>query len=331
MKIAQFREFGPPHGVISCVEVDDPSEPVNDEVLIEIEAFPINPADLLTLSGNYAVRPSLPATLGAEAVGRVVKIGQKVEELSVGDRVIPLGRENWVQWKLERESSVIKLPDLDIYQAAMLKVNPATAWFMLHNYRTLKEGDALIQNAANSGVGRTLIKLAESKGIKTINIVRRPELASLLQDQYGAFSVLVSDDNIEDEVRTLTKDKSLLLAIDAIGDAATRLLANCLQPGGIVINYGLLSGHPCQIDSYDLIFREITLTGFWLAKVLPQTPLDQLTSMYTELAQMMVEGNLYVPVEQTYPIDDIKGAVAHAERYGRGGKILVLPNGALQR
>lgn len=326
MKIAQFAEFGAPREVITCAEVDALTDPVDDEVLVEIEAFPINPADLLTLSGDYAVRPSLPATLGAEGVGRVIQVGPDVRHVSVGDRVLPLGRDNWVQRKKEKESSVIKLPDIDPLQAAMLKVNPATAWFMLHNYATLSEGDMLIQNAANSGVGINLIRLAEMQGIKTINIVRRAELVSPLKEEYGAFAVLLTGPDIVSQVAEIVEGNALKLAIDAVGGQATQLLSKCLQTGGTVVNYGLLSGQPCVIDPYELIFRSITLTGFWLAKALANTGRDQLDQVYAQLGKMMAAGLLHVPVEKTYAIDEIKAAVEHAEQYGRNGKIIVLPN-----
>lgn len=294
--------------------------------MLEIEAFPINPADLLTLTGSYAVRPPLPATLGAEGVARVIQVGPDVQTLSVGDRVLPLGRDNWVQRKLEKESSVIKLPDIDPLQAAMLKVNPATAWFMLHNYAPLNEGDMLIQNAANSGVGMSLVRLAAKRGIKTINIVRRPELIPLLKEEYEAYAVLVTGPDIVRQVAEVAGDNILKLAIDAVGGQSTQLLAKCLQPEGTVINYGLLSGQPCVVDPFDLIFRSITLTGFWLTKALTDTSRDKLDKVYAELSTMIADKHLYVPVERTYSIDEIKAAVAHAGQSGRNGKIIVLPN-----
>lgn len=326
MKIVQFEAFGPPHEVASCVEVDDLRAPVRDELLIEIEAFPINPADLLTLSGDYAVRPTLPATLGAEGVGRVAQIGPDVQRFSIGDRVLPLGRDNWVQKKIEKESNVIRLPSIDLHQAAMLKVNPATAWFMLHNYVPLNEGDLIIQNAANSGVGLSIVKLAETRGVGTINIVRRPELEPLLKEQYGAFAVVLDGPDTKQAVTELTGGRTLKLALDAVGGTATRLLARCLQPGGTVVNYGLLSGQPCTINPDDLIFRSITLKGFWLAKVLAEIDRDELAHVYGKLGRMVADETLHVPVERTYAIEEIKAALDHAGRYGRGGKVIVLPN-----
>ena len=327
MKIAQFKKFGKPKEVVSCVDVAEPGDPEEDEVVIEIDAFPINPADLLTLSGDYAGRPPLPATLGTEGVGRIVAVGQGVDSVSTGDLVLPLGGDNWVQRKKEKASLIIRLPDMDTLQAAMLKVNPATAWFLLNNYKDLAEGDMVIQNAANSGVGLNLIKLAEMRGIQTINIVRRESLVPLLKEEYGASEVLVSGPDIVEQVAQVVGGRSLKLGIDAIGGESTRVLSKCLNKGGTVVNYGLLSGRPCVIDPRELVFRGITLIGFWLANVLSNTSHEKILEFYSTLTSLVNDGTFNVPVEKTYPIERIKIAVEHAGRARRDGKIIVLPNG----
>src|SRR5215471_10832039 len=177
MKIARFASFGRPEAVVECVEVADPPAPKADEVALEVLAFPINPADLLTMEGLYASRPALPAIPGAECVARVDAVGAAVEDLRAGDLVIPLDRDNWVQRKVAKASRVIKVPaGVDPLQLAMLKVNPPTAW--------------LVQTAANSGVGHCLIQLAKAAGLRTVNIVRREGPADELR-QLGADVVLL--------------------------------------------------------------------------------------------------------------------------------------------
>ncbi|MFQ6017044.1 MAG: zinc-dependent alcohol dehydrogenase family protein [Kiloniellaceae bacterium] len=327
MKIVRFASFGVPHEVSECVEVNDVGAPAADEVVIEIEAFPINPADLLTIQGRYAVRPALPATLGAEGVGRIAAAGRNVSQVAVGDRVIHLGRDNWTQKRKVKADQVIKVPDTgDVLQLAMLKVNPATALLMLRTYVDLKPGDWLIQNAANSGVGNNLIRLAKAEGIRTVNVVRREPLIEPLK-AIGADVVVVDDRDLAARVRQETDRAEIKLAIDAVaGEACTRL-ADCLADGGTVVNYGLLSGKPCMLTGHQTIFRSITLTGFWLAKFLTTAPPDQVEAVYRDLLQRIGDGSLHVEVEATYGIEDIKDALAHADRDGRSGKILVTPNG----
>ena len=327
MKQVQFAAFGTPHEVAECVEVPEVGAPGRDEVVIEVEAFPINPADLLTITGGYAVRPPLPATLGAECVGRIASVGSNVRHLAPGDRVINLGRDNWCQRRKVPAAQALAVPaDADVLQLAMLKVNPATALLMLRNYVTLQPGDWVIQDAANSGVGTNLIRLAKADGIRTVNVVRRSSLSEPLQ-AIGADVVVVDGDDLAARIRDATGGASIRLAIDAVGGAMVLRLADCLAEGGTVVNYGLLSGEPCQLGAHHTIFKGITLTGFWLQKALTSMARPDVEALYADLAARLADGTLRVEVEATYPIEEIKAALAHAERAGRSGKILVLPNG----
>ncbi|MDH3663062.1 MAG: zinc-dependent alcohol dehydrogenase family protein, partial [Alphaproteobacteria bacterium] len=249
MKQVQFSAFGRPGTVVSCVDVPDLGPPGDGEVMVTIDAFPINPADLLTITGGYAVKPDLPATLGAEATGRITTLGPGVTDLEIGERVIILARNNWSQQRCLPASDVIRVPsDADVLQTAMLKVNPATAWMMLKTYIPLEAGDWLIQDAANSGVGLALISLAKAEGVRTVNVVRRPEPSARLE-ALGADVVLVDGDDLAERVAKATGDAPIRLAIDAVAGSQVTRLADCLAEGGTVVNYGLLSGEPCQIRS----------------------------------------------------------------------------------
>ena len=327
MKTVRFGVFGIPHEVAQCAEVEDVGEPADDEVVIEIEAFPINPADLLTLEGRYAVRPSLPATLGAEGVGRIVALGKSAAGLALGDRVINLGRDNWTQKRKIKAVQAIKVPtEGDVLQLAMLKVNPATALLMLRNYVELAPGDWIIQNAANSGVGTCLIRLAKAAGVRTVNVVRRESLVQTLSG-LGADAVVMDGPDLAARVGEATGAAEIKLAIDAIAGEATLRLADCLAEAGTIVNYGLLSGQPCMLGGEHTVFKGLTLTGFWLAKVLTNTARPQVQALYDELLARLGDGTLHVPVEATYPIEEIRAALKHAGRAGRSGKILVAPNG----
>jgi mitochondrial enoyl-[acyl-carrier protein] reductase / trans-2-enoyl-CoA reductase len=327
MKQVRFAAFGTPHEVAACVEVPDVGAPGPDEVVVEVMAFPINPADLLTITGAYAVRPKLPATLGAEGVGRVVEVASQVKAVAPGDLVMIIARDNWCQRRRLPADMVMKLPKGgDILQLAMLKVNPATALLMLRNYAELQPGDWLIQDAANSGVGTNLIRLASADGIRTVNVVRRESLVDPLK-AIGANVVVVDGDDLAGRVQKATGGAPVKLAIDAIGGEIVLRLADCLAEGGTVVNYGLLSGTPCMLGAHHTIFKGVTLTGFWLQRALNSMARPDLEALYADLAERVRSGALRVEIEKTYPIEEIKAALAHAEREGRGGKILVTPNG----
>ena len=324
-----MNSFGPASEVAYCAELPDPTSPEPDEIIVDIAAFPINPADLLTIEGKYAAKPPLPYTPGAEAVGHVSDVGSAVENFRIGDLVMLLSRENWTQKRKVKAAELLKIDaeSENLFQLAMLKVNPATAALMLRNYVELKPGDWIIQDAANSGVGHCVIRLAAKSGVKTINVVRRENLIAPLQG-IGADVVLAGSDNLAGRVNQITGGDGVRLAIDAVAGQTSLELASCLVDGGVMVNYGMLSGEPCMVMPDWIVFKHLTLTGFWLATQLRDMPREQIESLYKELISDISQGVLDVPIAATYNIDDIKDALEHAGRENRSGKVLVLPNDA---
>lgn len=325
MIIAQQIDYNIPEKAIKSIEVPELKNPINNEVLFEVLAFPINPADLLSLEGKYATKNSLPSKLGAECIGRVIKIGNKVKSIREGDLVIPLDRNNWVQKKISFESNLIKLPkNINILQGSMLKVNPATAYLMLNNYINLKKDNYIIQNASNSGVGRMIIGLAKFYGIKTINLVRREKLIPELKTLGADFVILDNELHTLDKLNISSKP---ILAIDAIGGNNTKFIADKMEKNSIIINYGLLSGKNIELTSDQIIFNGISLKGFWLTSWLLKMSNDEKNNLYHHLAELVTKKAIYTPIEKTYELTEIQTAVEHSNRYNRNGKILITPNG----
>ena len=327
MKQVHLTQIGDPAASVDCVDVPGLGDPGPTQVLIDVAAGPINPAEILLMKGEYASIPDLPAPLGIEGAGTVRAVGASVKSLAPGDKVMILLRANWAEQVLAEESEAIKLPPgIDLQQASMLKVNPATAHLMLRDYVDLNPGEWVIQNTANSGVGTSLIKLAKARGLKTVNIVRRESAAEYCR-ALGGDVALVDGDDIAERAAEATGGAEIRLGIDAVAGEAVIRLASCLADGGMVVNYGMLSGKPCMMTTDQTVFQSKQLRGFWLAKFLRGLGPEGTQALYAELAPMVESGAISVPVEAAYPIDQIKEAVAHACREGRGGKVLVLPNG----
>src|SRR5476651_636774 len=199
-KAAIYETHGNPAEVLRIVDQPWP-KPAPEEVIVKMAAAPINPADLNSIEGKYPVRPPLPATPGMEGAGIVVERGSAVRNLAVGTQVIlPHGLGTWREAGAVAAEKLVSVPaGIEPIQAAMLKVNPITAWRMLHDFVSLPPGDWLIQNAANSAAGRAVIQISRELGWKTVNIVRRPELVAELQAE-GSDVVLVDGENLREEV-----------------------------------------------------------------------------------------------------------------------------------
>src|SRR5437588_458386 len=141
MKQVLIEKYGTPWEVARCVDVADVGAPAADEVVFDVLAFPINPADMGFCRGSYRLKPPLPATPGAECVGRVTAVGAGVKHVKPGDLVINLQRENWTQKRKVKGDDAIPLPaGIDLKQAAMVRINPATALLLLTSLVPIKAG-----------------------------------------------------------------------------------------------------------------------------------------------------------------------------------------------
>jgi NADPH:quinone reductase-like Zn-dependent oxidoreductase len=327
MKQAVLERYGQPEDVVRCAEVDDVGAPGPGEVVFDVLAFPINPADVSYCRGTYRLRPTLPATPGAECVGRVTAVGAGVTDVKPGDRVINLQRENWAQRRRVKADDVIPVPAaLDVRQAAMLRINPPTALLLLTDIVDLAPGDWVIQNVANSAVGRLLIRLARARGLRTVNVVRRESLFAELT-ALGADACAVDGPDLAAMVKERTGGAPIRLGIDAVSGRATARLSACLAEGGVVCNYGSMTGEDPVMPRAALTSGGQKLVGFVLGRGLATRSLAEIRRLYADLGGRLLAGELSAPVERVYPIEEIKTALAHAQRGERSGKILVAPNG----
>jgi trans-2-enoyl-CoA reductase len=327
MKQVLIERYGQPEEVARCAEVPDVGPPAAGEVVFDVLAFPINPADVSFCKGTYRLRPTLPATPGAEAIGRVAAVGAGVSHVKPGDLVINLQRENWSQRRRVKGDDVIVVPsEMDLRQGAMLRINPPTALLLLTDIVALKPGDWVIQNVANSAVGRLLIRLARRRGLRTMNVVRREALFGELT-ALGADACAVDGPDLAAAVKGKTGGAPIRLGLDAVSGRATARLSACLAEGGVVCNYGSMTGEDPVMPRGALTSGGQTLVGFVLGRGLATRSLEEIRGLYADLWRQVLDGTLSAPVEKVYPIEEIKSALIHAQRGERGGKILVAPNG----
>ena len=159
-----------------------------------------------------------------------------------------------------------------------------------------------------------------------MNVVRRESLFGELT-ALGADVCVVDGPGLTEAVATRTGGASIRLGLDAISGRATARISTCVGEGGVVCNYGSMSGEDPVMPRGKLIGDGQTLVGFILGRVLATRSLAEIRAIYAELGEQVRQGLLTAPVEKVYAIDEIKTAVAHAERGERAGKILVAPNG----
>lgn len=289
--------------------------------MVRILAAPINPADLNTIEGTYGVKPPLPAVPGIEGCGEVEVSGS--EDFKKGDRVIFLRRAaTWATHTTVAADSLFKLPpDIDPVQAAMLKVNPATAWRLLHGFENLKPGDWIVQNLGNSAVGRCVIQLARDLGIRTISFVRRTDVIEDLRD-LGADHVCIDDEDGFAAAKSVLGGANAALAFNAVGGESALRLMKLLRESGTHITYGAMGRKPLTMPNGLIIFRDIRVRGLWVTRWVENSPYDEVHATYRDLAARVASGRLIQPVDGTFPLESYQDALVRLEAPERAGKVL---------
>jgi mitochondrial enoyl-[acyl-carrier protein] reductase / trans-2-enoyl-CoA reductase len=307
-----ISEHGEPAKVASLASVELPP-PGPGEVRVRVLLAPINPADINVLEGKYPVRPELPGVPGVEGVGVVEDSAHYFEK---GTRVLlPHCFGSWRAAGNASAAELVVVPDdIPLEQASMLRINPATALCMLRDFLYLCPNDWVLQNAANSAVGRCVIRMCRHFGWRTFNIVRREELIAELLGE-GADAVIVEGGEIP--------KNHARLALNAVGgDSATRL-SQGLSEGGAVVTYGAMGRQPLKIPNGPLIFSDIAWRGFWVTRWYRDALPSVRDALFAELFELVRAGVVATPVEKVYPLGEISDALKHAQQPMRSGKVLL--------
>ena len=324
MRALCFEEVGAPASVLNLVEVPTP-EPGPGAVRLRMILRPINPSDLLQIKGVYGRRPQLPGIAGLEGLGVVDALGEGVTGFSLGQRVVPMGAQGtWADFLVTQAENLVAIPDgLADGAAAQIIVNPLTAWIMAVEELQLREGDWLIQTAAGSIVGRCLIQIAKLRGFRTLNLVRRAEQVEELLG-LGADAVFCTEDpDWTRKAEALIGPRGAAAAVDAVGGSLAGQVAMLLRRGGTMLVYGALSMDPLKVPGGQMIFRTLTLKGFWLTDWKLSAPKAERERVLEALLEAMSLGAIAPPVDAVFPLERFREALARAEESGRMGKVLL--------
>lgn len=223
----------------------------------------------------------------------------------------------------------IQVPeDIPVSHAAMLAVNPCTAYRMLHDFADLRPGDCVLQNGGNSGVGVAVIQLARAMGVSTISVIRdRPNLAETVDGllALGATKVVTDADittmRTKEFLGDLPRPK---LALNCVGGRSSLSLCKSLAPGGTLVTYGGMSRRPVTIPTGRLIFDDIIARGFWMTRWNEEHCIEEREQMLDAVCGYVRRGELQMKC-RTWPLTDAIEAVAAAtQEYTNTKQILLL-------
>lgn len=315
-----YREYGDPGAVLN-LEERTISDIAPNQVLVKRLASVIHPSDFGKIRGTYGRLSKLPAIAGREGIGEICEVGKDVKKLKCGMHVrIPEDMGTWQDYCVLEEEMVYCVPsDLPIETAAQAFINPTTALRLLNDFVALRAGDWVIQNAANSCVGRCVIQLAKFYGYKTINVVRDVAQAQPLM-ALGA-NCVVTQDALK-SIRDFTGGALPVLALNSVGGESALSLIKTLADNGTMVTFGAMTSEMVRFPTRELIFKNIQLRGFWMDRWSRVRPKLEYVACLWQIFSLLQSKKLVLPCAGTYPLNQWQTALERAQQSNLNGKIL---------
>ena len=325
MRALVQHQFGDPAEVLAVEEVELP-EPGPGQVRLKVVLSPIHNHDLWTVRGDYGYKPELPARAGTEALSVVDALGEGVTGVEVGQRVVTASVFGvWSEYVIAPAAALIPVPDAVADEAAAQIISMPLSAASLLEYLDVSEGDWIVQNAANGAVGRLVAQFAASRGVRVLGLVRRgagvDELAAV-----GIHDVVGTDaENWRDRVAEITGGASIRAGVDSVGGAAAGDVTSLLGENGTLVVFGAMASPTMEIPSGDVIFRQLTVRGFWGSKVSAAMDRAHRVELIREIITLVAQGKLDLPVSQIFPLEQIADASRLNFEPGRVGKVMLRP------
>ena len=301
-RIVKIEKTGGPE--VLKFETIELGEPNPDEVLIEHKAIGLNFIDIYHRSGLYPLE--LPSGIGGEGSGIIKKIGSKVKDFSVGDRVayagVPLGA-----YSSERNyptKNLVKIPnDISFDIAATLMTKGLTSYYLLYKTYPVSANETILFHAAAGGVGQIFCQWAKSLGCKVIGTVGSVEKINLAKKNGCDFVINYSKENFPKRVLEITKGKGVPVVFDGVGKNTFEDSIECLKTRGMMISFGNSSGPVTNID----VRRMIQPKGLYFTRPVMGQYLgtkDEIKEGAEKLFEKIQTGKVKIEIFKKYKLED---------------------------
>lgn len=302
-------------------------DPINDEVLFKVDAFALNRADVLHYQGFHTTLPDFPSRIGSEATGEVVKIGNKVTDFKVGDRVtsIPF---NTAKYGVQGEYAVVpqdylsKVPEnLTVEEACSIWMQYSTAYFALFHIGSVKKGDHVFIPAISSSAGYGCFELARDVGATIIGSTRTSVKKEELK-QLGIHHLIVTkEEPVEKRLMEITKGEGVSFVYDPVAGAFCEEYLEALSTGAVVIIYGLLDPNPTLFPLVPLIRKKAIMDAY--SQFTHVEDIDKLNECKAYVLERIEKGALKPIVSKVFDFKEYKKAYEYMLSNQQVGKIVV--------
>lgn len=290
MKALVFEQAGEAARVLQYKDIPQPL-PGAGEVLVQVQARPVNPSDHYFIQGVYRRKPVFPQVAGLEGTGVIAALGAGVTGFETGQPVAFRAVGTWAEYCVVPVAQLIPITmPLPPETAAQLGLNTMTAVGLLEEAQ-LKPGQFLLVDAASSSTADLLVQMAAQRGIRVAALVRAGRHLSNVK---GAEWVALQDDpQLVPRIQEWTNGAGLDGFLDAVGGPLLGTVLQQMAPFGTVLTYGNFDkGAVAAVSNATLVYRNLTLKGFGIDRWMSLQPATRIQALYTQLVEDLHSGRL---------------------------------------
>jgi NADPH2:quinone reductase len=308
MKAVTCEEFGLPE-VLRIGELPDP-KPFKNQVLIQVDLCGVSYPDLLIIQNKYQFKPDLPFSPGGEVVGKIIELGNPIDNLKIGDRVLALCRWGGFSEKVAVDiDRVFVLPDgISSEMAASSLYCSSTSFYALKDRAQLKAGETLLVLGASGGIGLAAVELAKAMGAKVIAAASSDEKLALCKSKGADETINYESEDLKNRIKELTNGTGVDVVLDPVGGKYTDSALRGIAWGGRFLIVGFANGEIPKIPMNLPLLKGCSIVGvFWstFSKVEPEQNRENMNQLY----QWILEEKITGPNIEEYKLENAKNAL----------------------
>ncbi len=324
MKALLCKQFGPPES-LTVEEIPSPKAGPG-EVVVTVKAASVNFPDVLIVQNKYQVKPPLPFSPGSEFAGVVKEIGDGVQHIKPGDRVIAFaGYGGFAEECLAPANRILPIPgNMDFVTAASFILTYGTSHHALKHRADTRPGETLLVLGAAGGVGIAAIEIGKVLGLQVIACASTEDKLAVCREHGADATINYATEDLREGIKRATGGKGVDVVYDAVGGpyAEAALRSSNWRARFLVI--GFASGEIPKVPLNLPLLMERSIIGVYWGEWSKRTPAE-FASAVRELGEWFMQGKLKPHVSSQYPL--ARAAEAMNELAGRRakGKVVVVP------
>ena len=309
------------------VEKMEMPRPGPGEVLVKMEAAPVNFSDLSFIDGAYGMPGSYPVTPGFEGCGTVVGAGKGLLPRWRMNKVVACtpktgGNGAWAEYMVTSAARCVPLSGrIPREQGSMLLINPMSA-MALASIAMREKHRAVVNNAAASTLGKLFFTICSEHNIEVINIVRRDTQLKALKNLGCTYVLNSNTDTFGKNLQSLIGQLHPTMLLDAVGGEAGSALIEAAPANSTVITYAKLSGDDVRFDPRQLLRKDICIKGFQLGNYLEQKNMIQKLRMIRKVTRF-IEQHPMIEIQDRFALEKVKEAIDQYKKNMSHGKVIL--------